>query len=41
MNFWKTDFDVKTRSLTAILFLVQRGLAAGITIYAPQHHHFQ
>lgn len=28
-------FDLKTRSLTAILFLVQRGLAAGITIYAP------
>jgi SSS family transporter len=28
-------FDVKTRTLTAILFLVQRGLAAGITIFAP------
>ena len=28
-------FDVKTRILTAILFLIQRGLAAGITIYAP------
>lgn len=28
-------FDLKTRSLTAILFLIQRGLAAGITIYAP------
>jgi SSS family transporter len=28
-------FDLKTRSLTAILFLVQRGLAAGITIFAP------
>ncbi|SDQ80527.1 sodium:solute symporter [Flagellimonas zhangzhouensis] len=28
-------FDLKTRTLTAILFLVQRGLAAGITIYAP------
>lgn len=28
-------FDLKTRSLTSFLFLVQRGLAAGITIYAP------
>ncbi len=28
-------FGVKTRSLTAILFLIQRGLAAGITIFAP------
>ena len=28
-------FDLKTRMLTAILFLIQRGLAAGITIYAP------
>jgi Na+/proline symporter len=28
-------FDRKTRLLGAFLFLVQRGLAAGITIYAP------
>ena len=28
-------FDRRTRSLTAFLFLIQRGLAAGITIYAP------
>lgn len=28
-------FDLKTRALTAILFLIQRGLAAGITIFAP------
>lgn len=28
-------FDLKTRSLTALFFLTQRGLAAGITIYAP------
>ncbi len=28
-------FDKKTRTLGAFLFLVQRGLAAGITIYAP------
>jgi Na+/proline symporter len=34
-EFLETRFDVKTRTLTAILFLIQRGLAAGITIYAP------
>jgi len=34
-EYLETRFDVKTRTLTAILFLVQRGLAAGITIYAP------
>ncbi len=28
-------FDTKTRLLGAFLFLIQRGLAAGITIYAP------
>ncbi len=28
-------FDLKTRVLAAFLFLVQRGLAAGLTIYAP------
>jgi len=28
-------FDGRVRSLGALLFLVQRGLAAGITIYAP------
>jgi len=28
-------FDLKTRTLTAILFMIQRGLAAGITIFAP------
>lgn len=28
-------FDSKTRYLGAFLFLIQRGLAAGITIYAP------
>ena len=28
-------FDAKTRVLTTIIFLVSRGLAAGITIYAP------
>ena len=34
-EYLESRFDVKTRSLTAILFLIQRGLAAGITIYAP------
>lgn len=34
-EFLENRFDLKTRSLTAALFLVQRGLAAGITIYAP------
>ena len=34
-EFLERRFDVKTRILTAGLFLVQRGLAAGITIYAP------
>ncbi|MEJ2113254.1 MAG: sodium:solute symporter [Flavobacteriaceae bacterium] len=33
--FLENRFDLKTRSLTAILFLIQRGLAAGITIFAP------
>jgi SSS family solute:Na+ symporter len=28
-------FDVRTRTLAAILFLMSRGLAAGLTIYAP------
>lgn len=28
-------FDVRVRTMTALLFLIQRGLAAGITIYAP------
>jgi len=34
-EFLESRFDLKTRSLTAILFLVQRGLSAGITIFAP------
>ncbi|GAA0894052.1 hypothetical protein GCM10009122_37320 [Fulvivirga kasyanovii] len=34
-EFLENRFDLKTRSLGAFLFLVQRGLAAGITIYAP------
>ena len=34
-EFLENRFDLSVRTLTAILFLVQRGLAAGITIYAP------
>ena len=34
-EYLESRFDLKTRTLAAILFLVQRGLAAGITIYAP------
>lgn len=34
-EYLETRFDQKTRSLTAILFLIQRGLSAGITIFAP------
>ncbi|MEJ6793108.1 MAG: sodium:solute symporter [Lacinutrix sp.] len=34
-EFLENRFDRKTRTLTAILFLIQRGLAAGITIFAP------
>lgn len=34
-EFLENRFDLKTRALTAFLFLVQRGLSTGITIYAP------
>jgi len=34
-EFLERRFDLKTRTLAAILFLIQRGLAAGITIFAP------
>jgi Na+/proline symporter len=34
-EFLEHRFDVKTRALTASLFLIQRGLSTGITIYAP------
>ena len=34
-EYLETRFDLKTRTLTAVLFLIQRGLAAGITIFAP------
>jgi len=34
-EFLENRFDLKTRALTAMLFLIQRGLSTGITIYAP------
>ena len=34
-EYLEQRFDLKTRSLASILFLVQRGLGTGITIYAP------
>lgn len=34
-EFLEQRFDLKTRALTSFLFLVQRGLSTGITIYAP------
>jgi len=34
-EYLETRFDLKTRTLAAFLFLIQRGLATGITIYAP------
>lgn len=34
-EYLEKRFDIKTRSLTAFLFLIQRGVSTGITIYAP------
>lgn len=34
-EFLEQRFDLKTRALTSLLFLIQRGLSTGITIYAP------
>lgn len=34
-EYLEKRFDNKTRTLTAALFLLQRGLSTGITIYAP------
>ncbi|MCW3108420.1 MAG: sodium:solute symporter, partial [Segetibacter sp.] len=34
-EFLEKRFDVKTRVLTSFLFLLQRGLSTGISIYAP------
>ncbi|WP_413998566.1 sodium:solute symporter [Flavobacterium sp. W1B] len=34
-EYLEKRFDLKTRSLAAVLFLFQRGLGTGLTIYAP------
>ena len=34
-EYLEQRFDLRTRALTAFLFLIQRGLSTGITIYAP------
>jgi solute:Na+ symporter, SSS family len=34
-EYLEQRFDVKTRQLTAFIFLLQRGLGAGLSIYAP------
>jgi SSS family solute:Na+ symporter len=34
-EFLEKRFDIKTRALTSFLFLLQRGLSTGISIYAP------
>ncbi len=34
-EYLEKRFDVKTRSLVSAIFLIQRGLAAGLSLYAP------
>jgi Na+/proline symporter len=34
-EYLEQRFDVKTRALVSIIFLIQRGLAAGLSLYAP------
>ncbi|MCA9670284.1 MAG: sodium:solute symporter [Myxococcales bacterium] len=34
-EYLESRFDLRTRLLTALLFLLQRGFSAGVTIYAP------
>ena len=34
-EYLENRFDLKTRSLASVLFMVQRGLGTGLTIYAP------
>lgn len=34
-EYLETRFDLRTRTLTALLFLVQRGLGTAMTLYAP------
>jgi Na+/proline symporter len=34
-EYLEQRFDVKTRTLVSVVFLIQRGLARGISLYAP------
>jgi len=34
-EYLEKRFDAKTRSLVSVIFLIQRGLAAGLALYAP------
>ncbi|HUR81483.1 MAG TPA: sodium:solute symporter, partial [Thermoanaerobaculia bacterium] len=34
-EYLETRFDLRTRTLTAIIFLLQRGLGTAVTLYAP------
>ncbi len=34
-QYLETRFDARTRTLTSLLFLISRGLAMGVTLYAP------
>ncbi|MDR3699032.1 MAG: sodium:solute symporter [Candidatus Sulfopaludibacter sp.] len=34
-EYLESRFDAKTRALASVIFLAQRGLSAGLTIYAP------
>src|SRR5713101_2710104 len=34
-EYLEKRFDAKTRALASIIFLIQRGLAVGISLYAP------
>ena len=34
-EYLETRFDLKTRTVVSLIFLIQRGLAVGITLYAP------
>src|SRR5271170_3631247 len=34
-EYLEQRFDAKTRSLVSVIFLIQRGLAAGLSLYAP------
>ena len=34
-EYLEQRFDAKTRALVSVIFLIQRGLAAGLSLYAP------